>query len=241
MRKNKYSKDYIQLPGNTLPKELVKIIKTEKNAKVIDVGCGDGVTIESLIKGDILSKNNIFGIDIDLRRVKESIKRNKGVEFFFGDLKDLPRSRGKFDILYSLMVIEHVENDYDFLKTTIKVLKPSGWIFISTILKKKWAWYFYKNSNGKTVLDPTHVREYFFVNDILPKFKKVGFRNLNYSKVPFKVSLIELCFKAMIRVNILKTNHVRSLFDNSVFLNLIRRRVEVIIPGYYEVDIWGQK
>ena len=64
-----------------------------------------------------------------------------------------------FDVVISSQVIEHVSDDNELLKEIGRLLKSDGIAYISTVIKKWYGFYIYRNG-GKFRLDPTHVKEY---------------------------------------------------------------------------------
>jgi methionine biosynthesis protein MetW len=79
-------------------------------SKVLDVGCGDGVLGEMLIK----EKNcNVYGIDLDEIGVREAIR--KGVKALVGDADEgLPYPDKSFDVVVCNELLEFV-NSPDFV------------------------------------------------------------------------------------------------------------------------------
>lgn len=75
----------------------------KKGSKVLDVGCGDGVLGERLIK----DKNcTVYGIDLDEIGVKES--RRKGMKSKVSDIDDgLPFKKNSFDLVICNDVLQY--------------------------------------------------------------------------------------------------------------------------------------
>ena len=57
------------------------------------------------------------------------------------------------------MVMEHVPDERAYLAEIERVLQPGGRAYVTTVYKKGWAWYF-REREGETVLDTSHLREY---------------------------------------------------------------------------------
>ena len=66
---------------------------------------------------------------------------------------------GSLDIVISTMVMEHVPDEQAYLAEIHRVLRPGGRAYVTTVYKKRWAWYFRKRE-GTSVLDTSHLREY---------------------------------------------------------------------------------
>lgn len=170
LEKNKeYSEKFIQHIENlTLDKNIKRIIEKEKIKSVIDLGCGDGIFIRSLKKE--FSHIKVVGIDISPRRINGLKNIFPKESFFVRDVCDT-KIKNHFDLVYSSQVIEHVSDDKKMIKEMYKLLKKDGILFCSSVIKKPWAVYQYKNK-GKFVLDPTHEREYKNEKEFLKLFEK---------------------------------------------------------------------
>jgi ubiquinone/menaquinone biosynthesis C-methylase UbiE len=168
MNIEQYAK-YRQRPIRKLPELLKSILKDKKT--IADIGCGDGMFIEAIRK---ITKAEIWAVDLSeirLKRIDCEIKVKDNAE----TLDEIPD--GYFDLILSIMVIEHCD-DRKALLAMHKKLKPDGTLFLQTVFKKKWAkWYFY---GGK--LDPTHIREYT---------DKTLFNGLPYDVVHEEMKLIK--------------------------------------------------
>lgn len=102
----------------------------DKNAKLLDYGCGIGFNIYYFAKvfPDIIGiDNDKNSVEIARRQLKK-LKCNKKVLHYDG--KRLPFKENIFDIVSASDVWEHVENPRLMLKEIYRVLKPSGILFI---------------------------------------------------------------------------------------------------------------
>jgi hypothetical protein len=93
-----------------------KIIDKNLNPVIIDIGCGDSFVVESISK--IYPNAKIIGVDTAftpeiVAEINERIK-NKNILFYYS-INEVPKSI-KADCILLMDVIEHVENDIDFLQ-----------------------------------------------------------------------------------------------------------------------------
>lgn len=104
-----------------------------KNMEILDAGCGLGKGLEILRQ----SNNQVTGQDLD--------PRIKGEKILITPLKSIHSN--SFDIVTSIDVVEHVENDKEFISDLVRIAKYS--VFITTpnwtISRCQW---------------PYHLREY---------------------------------------------------------------------------------
>ena len=97
------------------------------NNKVLDLGCYDGTLGEILINNN----NEVFGIE-GSKDVAE-IARQKGITVKIQDLEDSFGFKANFfDVIVAGEVIEHIlDTDY-FIEHVKRVLKPNGFLVLST-------------------------------------------------------------------------------------------------------------
>jgi SAM-dependent methyltransferase len=99
------------------------------DAKILDIGCGDGFHIELLRKFGKPTWN-IEGVDNDPRAVAGAQRR--GIEIHLGSIEDLERNQESYDLILMIMTIEHVSDPLDMLKVVAGLLKPGGRLVIVT-------------------------------------------------------------------------------------------------------------
>jgi dolichol-phosphate mannosyltransferase len=91
-------------------------------ARVLDVGCGSSVIIQSL--------NNAVGMDLSMGKLR--FLRRKGIELVRGSAFALPFKDATFDCVISSQVIEHVPYDEVLFGEMARVLQPGGMLIIGT-------------------------------------------------------------------------------------------------------------
>lgn len=91
-----------------------------ENSSILDVGCWDGDFLNYF--PDYVKK---YGVDIDKNIIKESLKKNKKLNLFYGDFEYF-KTKKKFDIISILHVLEHLRNPIKVLKNLRNLLKDSG-------------------------------------------------------------------------------------------------------------------
>jgi 2-polyprenyl-3-methyl-5-hydroxy-6-metoxy-1,4-benzoquinol methylase len=117
--------------------KLVKKYLPKQNEKrnFLEIGCGTGATLKLLSKyGDI------SGIDISKKAVAHC--KAKGFkDITLGDINelDLRSLKNKFDAVFSLDVLEHVQDDVKMMTRVNKMLKNDG-LFIITVPAHKFLW-----------------------------------------------------------------------------------------------------
>jgi 2-polyprenyl-3-methyl-5-hydroxy-6-metoxy-1,4-benzoquinol methylase len=227
----KYSKIAPQYYNYQVPSLLKKYLIDKKDITILDCGCGDGSLINSLKNNGYLKNNKIFAIDLSRNRIDLVKKISDKVIACVDNVEELNTIfNNSIDLFISSQVIEHV-NDVKMIKQIEKKVKTGGIIYISTVFKKWYGWYFYRN-NGKWVLDPTHLREYTSSEQLLKLFDKNKFHLLECKINLQKFPVIDFFIKRSGIRN-------RNLYKNRVMK--ILRNMKLPIPGYYEWEIVFKK
>lgn len=186
--------------------KLNKIKKLFPNGKlnILDVGCGWGNFLQ------LLKKNRLSYLGIDLSQQAVDICREKGLNCQKADLIDLGKIKGqKYSVITFFQVIEHLKNPLDYLRAAKKLLKKNGVLLMTTpnnnsplriLFGSKWPvyntpshYYFYsKKSLGRLLkmagfnkfeirIDPPR---YFSLNYVLQKIFKKRFSVLKFFDLP---------------------------------------------------------
>ncbi len=100
-----------------------------------------------------------------------------------------------FDFITCTQVIEHIEDEDIAIDNLSRALKRGGILYLTTVYKKWYGWYFYKNSEGKWVIDPTHVREYTSDDQLLPKLASNGLKIIKEEKKLFWFPITDFILK----------------------------------------------
>lgn len=224
----KYSRIAPQFYINEVPKLLEKYLKQNNWQNYLDCGCGDGSLLYALNSNNFLDGKNIFAIDLSENRINLVKKISPNINAFVDSAEELKTINNEsIDFFVSTQVIEHVD-DKKMISEIYRVLKRGGTAYISTVYKKWYGWYFYRN-NGKWVLDPTHLREYSYdgqlLNIIIDKNK---FEILENKKTLQKFPVVHVFLK------LFKVNN-RGIYENKI-LNFTKN-IKIPIFGYYNWEI----
>ncbi len=168
-----------------------------KNAKVLDLGCGIGLTMSILAQ----EYKNCIGCDISKHSITatRSLLAKSGLrrKVCLYDGQRLPFRTGTFDVVTSLEVIEHADNPKVMLSEIARVLKKDGILVITTANK----WWPYEPHFKLLFLSylPTKLADLYvklsgkgdsYENIKLPhysEFKRVVGRNFKVEDVTLKV------------------------------------------------------
>ncbi len=93
--------------------------KISKN--ILDMGCGDGTRLASLE-----TQGERVGVDISDFAINKGRKKFKNINLVKGDISNLPFDKESFDFIYSMFVIEHIDNPERVIKEAFRLLKKGG-------------------------------------------------------------------------------------------------------------------
>ena len=127
------------------------------NKKVLDVGCGGGILSEALYeKGAVVTGIDAAGPGINIAKIHAE-QNNKNITYYENTAEELYKKYKKnYDVVTCLEVLEHVPDPAMLVSTCLKLLKPNGHLFLSTI-----------NKNPRSFITAIVGAEYIF--NILPK------------------------------------------------------------------------
>lgn len=108
---------------------ILKLLDINPNAKLLDLGCDNGEWTLKL--ANKIKTKHIYGIEINTDAAE--MARKKGIKVKSSDLNDpFPFQDNCFDIIHANQVIEHIVNVDKFIQEICRILKPNGYIVIST-------------------------------------------------------------------------------------------------------------
>lgn len=118
-----------------LLKEFLKNLSKKSFLKILDVGCCTGYNLH-LLSG----YGKVYGVDTAKKAVEYCRMRGfKRIYLLKNGLK-LPFKDNTFDIVTCLDVLEHIEEDEDYLKELYRVLAPKGKLILFTpAIKLLWS------------------------------------------------------------------------------------------------------
>lgn len=222
-----YSKKAPQYYSDYIPLLLKKYLKESVWNSFLDCGCGDGSLLFALNKKGYFENKNIFAVDLSKNRINLVKKISSKIKASVDSAEDLKTIKNRsIDFFVSTQVIEHVD-DKKMMSEVCRIAKSGGIAYISTVYKKWYGWYFYRN-NGHWVLDPTHVREYSTDEQLFNIIDKNIFKILENKKTLQTFPVLDFFIH---RLNIKN----RELYNS----NLVKfiRKIKIPIFGYYNWEI----
>src|SRR5579859_3951742 len=121
---------------------------------VLDVACGEGYGSAIIAR----TAKTVTGVDISSEAVahaSEQYSNVKNLSFLTGSASDLPLPDASFDAVVSFETIEHLLEQEEMLSEIHRVLRPGGFLILSSPNKKVY-------SDDRNYQNEFHVKELYF-------------------------------------------------------------------------------
>jgi 2-polyprenyl-3-methyl-5-hydroxy-6-metoxy-1,4-benzoquinol methylase len=196
-----------------------------------DLGCGVGPLLAALEReGFVDATRPVYAVDLEsarLERVSARFPWIRAVEASAEAVPDIPS--GSLDSVISTMVMEHVPDERAYLAEIRRMLRPGGRAYVTTVFKKRWAWYFRKR-DGESVLDTSHLRVYTDLASFRGLVTSSGLRIVALERRMLWFPLLD---PLLFRVGGRLASHRRAL--------RALRSAKVPIPGYYSLELVAER
>jgi len=128
---------FMQIRRYRITMQLLQKYSANANS-FLDAGCGTGIFVNRLVlERRLLGENiNAVGIDLYAENLDKARKINKHAIFVQADVTQMPFENNSFDLCLFAEVMEHLPNPHKGLAEIQRVLKPGGYLIITTPSKK---------------------------------------------------------------------------------------------------------
>ncbi len=113
--------------------EMVERAKFRGDERALDIGCGDG--LQTFLFGQHV--DHITGIDVnssfiaDARSYATSYTHKANADFEDSPLEKIGYPANHFDLIFSVCVIEHIDNHEEVLRECLRIMKPGARIIFT--------------------------------------------------------------------------------------------------------------
>jgi len=165
-----YRKDFMDIAPRFFLRTslMLKLLKREKGL-IVDIGCGDGYFLRKLATLGY----HCVGIDISVKAIEQAkviVQGYPSCEVYCTTIHEFD-GVSAFDVAVCGELLEHVEDDIDFLNHINGLLKRGGKLILSVPIDKK-LWTYHDSEAG-------HFRRYS-KEEIFKKLEGSGFKVENY-------------------------------------------------------------
>lgn len=196
-------------------------IEVKEHFEILEIGSGSGKGKQN---NDYPKVKKIIGIDLDARVLENPYLDEAHNANAFALKETIPNK--KFDLIYSHMVAEHIDDGKRFISTQMALLKDDGKLLHSTVSKYYWT---------------------SLINDVLPiKLKNFLIKNLGsgrsaedifpaHYKLNSEIDIKNICDELSLRFEIIRQDEPPGYLRRSIILMLIymilHRPLQSIIPS----------
>jgi ubiquinone/menaquinone biosynthesis C-methylase UbiE len=139
--------------------------------KVLDIGCGTGALLDQLQT----CSTEVWGVDVSPEALKYCSLRGHA-KLVLADATNIPFRSEYFDVVTAIGLIEHLEQDVEFLVETKRLLKPNGVLILLTSSFRS-LWSMHDTANE-------HKRRYR-LRSLNQRISEVGFEKVRFSHLNF--------------------------------------------------------
>lgn len=156
------------------------------DARILDVGCGDGFHLK-LLKKYGGKAWTLEGVDLDKRAVETAEKA--GLKIHLGSIEKLNLPANAYDLTFMIQTIEHLEKPFEVLSAVKNVLKPGGKLVIVTDNTDALDFKVFKNGYWGGYHFPRHWN-LFNQNSLAMLAAKVGFERADIKTIVSPVNWV---------------------------------------------------
>lgn len=231
---DQYSRTFLHFHTEEIP-DLVSENLRGKEVDLADLGAGDGALLVALKMGGYLEKaKKVVAVDLSPERC-ERLKQYTDFQIVCSDVTAIPEiENNSFDFIVCTQVIEHVDQE-KLLQEIKRILRPGGTLYIASLVRKSYGWWYYKTAEGRWAMDPTHLREYASKEEFESVIKAAGFAIEKTVLSPLKLSVLEFITRRIV-VPLFKPKEANAFFVKHPVIDYLRRKINIHPPRYFIVE-----
>lgn len=232
MKFEAYSKTFLHFYTAEIPKLVKRYLS--RGMSLADLGAGDGALLVALANENLLDTSaQMIAVDLSEERCSR-LRENTDFQVICADVTDIPQLQSNsIDFVICTQVIEHVE-EMALLSEIKRIMKKDGTLYIASVIKKKYGWWYYKTRTGDWGLDPTHLREYRSKEHFEEVIKNAGLKVIESEVTKLKLSVAEFIVRRGLAK--ISNKNFNGIFLKNKMLDYIRKKININPPGYYIIE-----
>jgi tRNA (cmo5U34)-methyltransferase len=123
--------------AEAISNEIRKLIPLKKNMRALEYGAGTGITgflLKDYLKEIVLMDNSSEMVKVTNEKIKTSKANNlKALNF---NLETEEFKDTKFDLIYTQMVLHHIDDIDNIIKKFYTILNPASYLFIADLYEE---------------------------------------------------------------------------------------------------------
>ena len=157
--------------SEAIAKEIIKLIPLKNEMTALEYGAGTGITsflLKDYLKEITLMDNSSEMVKVMNEKIKTTkVKNLKALNF---DLEHTDYKGGKFDLIFTQMVLHHVTDTENIIKTFYGLLNPEGYLAIADLFPEDGSFHGEGFSGHKG----------FDIEKLSKLVQKIGFTNISH-------------------------------------------------------------
>jgi SAM-dependent methyltransferase len=234
-----YTRRHPHFYGDELAPLLFETVNRNPRGTIADLGAGDGAVLWALERRGLLG-DGAYAIDLSAERVAHAAEMSPVVQGIVANATDVAALPDQsVDGVIASQVIEHLEDDRALAPEIARLLRPSGWWYVGTVLRGPRAWWIYR-VDRQWRLDPTHVREYRSRAEFL---SALGHPELQIHEVrltPLRFPASDLVLRAAAFARLRRFDSLSEVYVRRPVLSAARA-LRIRVPGYWLLESCGSK
>jgi SAM-dependent methyltransferase len=213
------------------------LLEVAERGHICDLGCGDGAVLWALDRAGLLEGG--FAVDLSAERVNAATEAVPSVDGVVADATNTGLPDASANGVVASQLIEHLPDDGLLAPEIARLVGPGGWWYVGSVIRKPNAWWIYR-VNGERRLDPTHVREYEGVEELVRVLRHPQLAITRTRLTPLRFPVIDLALRALVYARLLNGKFAARAYRRSGVLRFLRR-LEIPVPGYELVEVAGTR
>jgi len=231
---DRYSREHRHFAVDWLPPLLNEVARP---GVIADLGCGEGAILAALWRRGLVEES--FAVDLSPERTAVARQAVPGTIGVVADATATGLPEASVDGVVCSQLIEHLPDDRELAPEIARILRPGGWWYIGSVLRRQRAWWFY-NVDGVRRLDPTHVREYASVGDLEAALGESGLCVERRRVGHFRFPISDLALRALARFGVISQKQSAGFYRRHPALERLRW-LAIHPPGYRLVELAGSR